>query len=192
MFGKWLLDVCYFAVIKWYDFYLLLFIFIFISPSGSNKRKANKKNITSPPNFEIWGTLIFLTPTCPPTDLQTKCPHWSHAGGTCRRGAQVLAKGLLIGEHPYLNSGWNVMDGFLVFISLVDIAFVMLSETQSPRIFGILRVFRLLRTLRPLRHVQFVTRLPVSRSGAGDGWDSCDVRMGRYRAVPYAVPGVRN
>jgi len=81
----------------------------------------------------------------------------------------VLAKGLLIGEHPYLNSGWNVMDGFLVFISLVDIAFVMLSETQSPRIFGILRVFRLLRTLRPLRHVQFVTRLSVPRSGAG-GW----------------------
>jgi len=69
---------------------------------------------------------------------------------------QVLAKGLLIGEHTYLKSGWNIMDGFLVFISLVDIAFVMLSETQSPRIFGILRVFRLLRTLRPLRHVQLL------------------------------------
>jgi len=67
--------------------------------------------------------------------------------------AQVLAKSLLIGEHAYLKSGWNIMDGFLVFISLVDIAFVMLSETKSPRIFGILRVFRLLRTLRPLRHV---------------------------------------
>jgi len=66
-----------------------------------------------------------------------------------------MAKSLLIGEHAYLKSGWNIMDGFLVFISLVDIAFVMLS-TQSPRIFGILRVFRLLRTLRPLRHVHVI------------------------------------
>jgi len=69
---------------------------------------------------------------------------------------QVVAKGLLLGKHAYLKSGWNIMDGFLVFISLVDIAFVMLSSTQSPRIFGILRVFRLLRTLRPLRHVYFL------------------------------------
>ena len=69
---------------------------------------------------------------------------------------QVIAKGLLLGKHAYLKSGWNIMDGFLVFISLIDIAFVMLSSTQSPRIFGILRVFRLLRTLRPLRHVYFL------------------------------------
>lgn len=25
---------------------------------------------------------------------------------------QVLAKGLVIGQHAYLKSGWNVMDGF--------------------------------------------------------------------------------
>ena len=69
---------------------------------------------------------------------------------------QVLAKGLLLGKHAYLKSGWNIMDGFLVFISLVDICFVMLSSSQTPRIFGILRVFRLLRTLRPLRQVSSV------------------------------------
>lgn len=63
---------------------------------------------------------------------------------------QVLAKGLVIGQHAYLKSGWNVMDGFLVGISLVDIL-ISLSADSSPRIFGILRVFRLLRTLRPLR-----------------------------------------
>ena len=74
---------------------------------------------------------------------------------------QVLAKGLLIGKHAYLKSGWNIMDGFLVFISLVDIAFLMVSKAQSPRIFGILRVFRLLRTLRPLRYVH-VTRSLLS------------------------------
>lgn len=65
---------------------------------------------------------------------------------------KVLAKGLLIGKHAYLKSGWNVMDGFLVFISLTDIV-ISLTAASSPRIFGILRVFRLLRTLRPLRYV---------------------------------------
>ncbi|XP_069124372.1 voltage-dependent T-type calcium channel subunit alpha-1G-like isoform X2 [Argopecten irradians] len=63
---------------------------------------------------------------------------------------KVLAKGLLIGKHAYLKSGWNIMDGFLVGISLVDIM-ISLTANSSPRIFGILRVFRLLRTLRPLR-----------------------------------------
>ena len=63
---------------------------------------------------------------------------------------QVLAKGLLFGKHAYLKSGWNVMDGFLVIISLVD-TMISLTANSSPRIFGILRVFRLLRTLRPLR-----------------------------------------
>lgn len=65
---------------------------------------------------------------------------------------KVLAKGLLIGKHAYLKSGWNVMDGFLVLISLTDIVISQISHS-SPRIFGILRVFRLLRTLRPLRLV---------------------------------------
>ena len=63
---------------------------------------------------------------------------------------QVIAKGLVVGKHAYLKSGWNVMDGFLVIISLVDIL-ISITADSSPRIFGILRVFRLLRTLRPLR-----------------------------------------
>jgi voltage-dependent calcium channel T type alpha-1G len=63
---------------------------------------------------------------------------------------QVIAKGLLVGQRAYLKSGWNIMDGGLVFISLVDIILSM-SASHSPKIFGILRVFRLLRTLRPLR-----------------------------------------
>ncbi|KAK7113083.1 hypothetical protein V1264_012439 [Littorina saxatilis] len=63
---------------------------------------------------------------------------------------KVIAKGMIVGKHAYLKSGWNVMDGFLVIISLVDIL-VSLTANSSPRIFGILRVFRLLRTLRPLR-----------------------------------------
>ncbi|KAH9513030.1 Voltage-dependent T-type calcium channel subunit alpha-1H [Bulinus truncatus] len=63
---------------------------------------------------------------------------------------KVIAKGFFIGKHAYLKSGWNVMDGFLVIISLIDI-FISMSASSSPKIFGILRVFRLLRTLRPLR-----------------------------------------
>ncbi|KAL8610475.1 hypothetical protein ACOMHN_060395 [Nucella lapillus] len=63
---------------------------------------------------------------------------------------KVIAKGVFVGKHAYLKSGWNVMDGFLVIISLVDVL-ISLTANSSPRIFGILRVFRLLRTLRPLR-----------------------------------------
>ncbi|XP_038064371.1 voltage-dependent T-type calcium channel subunit alpha-1I-like isoform X5 [Patiria miniata] len=63
---------------------------------------------------------------------------------------KVLAKGFFIGEHAYLYSGWNIMDGSLVVISWIDIT-ISLVSSNSPEIFGILRVFRLLRTLRPLR-----------------------------------------
>ncbi|ESO12678.1 hypothetical protein HELRODRAFT_148954, partial [Helobdella robusta] len=63
---------------------------------------------------------------------------------------KVSAKGMLFHEHAYLKSGWNIMDGSLVFISLVDIVVSLIAST-STRIFGILRVFRLLRALKPLR-----------------------------------------
>ena len=64
--------------------------------------------------------------------------------------AKVLAKGFCCGENTYMKSGWNVMDGSLVIVSLVDML-ITLTARSSPKIFGILRVFRLLRTLRPLR-----------------------------------------
>lgn len=54
------------------------------------------------------------------------------------------------GNNAYFNSGWNIMDGSLVTISIIDLLMSLLSDS-SPRIFGILRVFRLLRSLRPLR-----------------------------------------
>ncbi|GAB6025910.1 hypothetical protein CHUAL_011882 [Chamberlinius hualienensis] len=63
---------------------------------------------------------------------------------------KVVAWGLWYGPRTYFRSGWNVMDGILVIVSLVDILMSMYS-TSSPKIFGILRVFRLLRSLRPLR-----------------------------------------
>ena len=63
---------------------------------------------------------------------------------------QVIAKGFLFGRHAYLKSGWNIMDGSLVVVSIIDII-ISLTASHSRHIFGILRVFRLLRTLRPLR-----------------------------------------
>ncbi|KAF3426148.1 hypothetical protein E2986_05217 [Frieseomelitta varia] len=63
---------------------------------------------------------------------------------------KVVASGMLYGSDAYFTSGWNVMDGVLVIISIIDLSMSLLSSS-SPRIFGILRVFRLLRSLRPLR-----------------------------------------
>lgn len=63
---------------------------------------------------------------------------------------KVVAMGLYFGNGVYLQSSWNVLDGLLVFVSLVDIL-VSIASAGSNRILGILRVLRLLRTLRPLR-----------------------------------------
>lgn len=65
---------------------------------------------------------------------------------------QVVAMGLYFGHGVYLQSSWNILDGLLVFVSLVDIL-VSVASAGGNRIFGILRVLRLLRTLRPLRSV---------------------------------------
>lgn len=72
---------------------------------------------------------------------------------------KVIACGLLFGPETYLHTGWNVMDGSLVIISIVDLLTMNRSPTTmtgtesdaTTRIFSMLRVFRLLRTLRPLR-----------------------------------------
>ncbi|XP_076326543.1 voltage-dependent T-type calcium channel subunit alpha-1G-like isoform X2 [Tachypleus tridentatus] len=63
---------------------------------------------------------------------------------------KVVAKGLWYGKYAYLKNGWNIMDGSLVLVSMVDFMLSFIAF-GSPRIFAILRVFRLLRSLRPLR-----------------------------------------
>uniref|UniRef100_A0A8C0K3V6 Calcium voltage-gated channel subunit alpha1 H n=1 Tax=Canis lupus dingo TaxID=286419 RepID=A0A8C0K3V6_CANLU len=63
---------------------------------------------------------------------------------------KVVALGLVSGDHAYLQSSWNVLDGLLVLVSLVDII-VAMASAGGAKILGILRVLRLLRTLRPLR-----------------------------------------
>ncbi|CAL8312704.1 unnamed protein product, partial [Arctogadus glacialis] len=61
---------------------------------------------------------------------------------------KVVSMGFYLGEQTYLRSSWNVLDGFLVFVSLIDI---VVSMAGGAKILGVLRVLRLLRTLRPLR-----------------------------------------
>ncbi|CAF3677485.1 unnamed protein product [Rotaria sp. Silwood1] len=72
---------------------------------------------------------------------------------------KVIASGLICGSHTYLRSGWNLMDGSLVIISIIDLATmhrgplttINFESDATTRLFSMLRVFRLLRTLRPLR-----------------------------------------
>ena len=74
---------------------------------------------------------------------------------------KIVASGLICGANTYLHTGWNVMDGFLVIISVIDLATMNRGGTTTTpisaepdatsRLFSMLRVFRLLRTLRPLR-----------------------------------------
>ncbi|XP_053300102.1 voltage-dependent T-type calcium channel subunit alpha-1I [Pleuronectes platessa] len=61
---------------------------------------------------------------------------------------KVVSMGLYVGEQAYLRSSWNILDGFLVFVSLIDI---VVSMAGGAKILGVLRVLRLLKTLRPLR-----------------------------------------
>ncbi|XP_068451694.1 voltage-dependent T-type calcium channel subunit alpha-1I-like isoform X2 [Clinocottus analis] len=61
---------------------------------------------------------------------------------------KVVSMGLYLGQKAYLRSSWNILDGFLVFVSLTDI---VVSMAGGAKILGVLRVLRLLRTLRPLR-----------------------------------------
>ncbi|XP_039520815.1 voltage-dependent T-type calcium channel subunit alpha-1G isoform X4 [Pimephales promelas] len=63
---------------------------------------------------------------------------------------KVVALGWCFGEKAYLKSSWNVLDGMLVMISVIDIL-VSLIFNSGTKILGMLRVLRLLRTLRPLR-----------------------------------------
>jgi len=74
---------------------------------------------------------------------------------------KIISAGLICGPDTYLRTGWNVMDGFLVIISIIDLATMHpasgpsintnVESDATSRIFSMLRVFRLLRTLRPLR-----------------------------------------
>ncbi|XP_077595329.1 voltage-dependent T-type calcium channel subunit alpha-1G isoform X3 [Stigmatopora nigra] len=63
---------------------------------------------------------------------------------------KIVALGWCFGDQSYLRSSWNILDGMLVMISVIDILVSFISNSGT-KILGMLRVLRLLRTLRPLR-----------------------------------------
>uniref|UniRef100_A0A667YQL9 Voltage-dependent T-type calcium channel subunit alpha n=1 Tax=Myripristis murdjan TaxID=586833 RepID=A0A667YQL9_9TELE len=63
---------------------------------------------------------------------------------------KIVALGWCFGDKAYLRSSWNILDGMLVLISVIDILVSLISNSGT-KILGMLRVLRLLRTLRPLR-----------------------------------------
>ncbi|GFY66107.1 voltage-dependent T-type calcium channel subunit alpha-1I [Trichonephila inaurata madagascariensis] len=121
---------CRIAENKWFDYAILVFI-------ASNCVTLAMERPTIPPDsYER----LFLTGT----------NYIFIIVFTFEMIVKVMAKGLWYGRNAYFKSGWNIMDGFVVGISLVDVLLSFVAES-SPKIFGILRVFRLLRSLRPLR-----------------------------------------
>lgn len=126
-------------------------------------------------------------PSRPPGSPQLLCS--SNAPPTCTPphcASQVVALGLVSGGHAYLQSSWNVLDGLLVLVSLVDIV-VAMASAGGAKILGILRVLRLLRTLRPLRW---------GRRGVGgrgcvpeEGGAGAGFRLGSGTRLCYVRPG---
>lgn len=73
---------------------------------------------------------------------------------------KVLAYGFIFGNDAYMRNGWNIMDGLIVFISLVDVLIALFTK-NAIKLFGLLRIFRLLRTLRPLRVINRASGLKL-------------------------------
>ena len=88
-------------------------------------------------------TLAMERPHIPPDSLERAFLSVSNYVFTVVFGVEMLLKvvawGMFYGKDAYFTSGWNVMDGMLVTISIVDLLMSLLSS-KSPRIFGILRV----------------------------------------------------
>ncbi|XP_031699954.1 voltage-dependent T-type calcium channel subunit alpha-1G isoform X4 [Anarrhichthys ocellatus] len=63
---------------------------------------------------------------------------------------KIVALGWCFGNKSYLRSSWNILDGMLVMISVIDILVSLISNSGT-KILGMLKLLRLLRTLRPLR-----------------------------------------
>ncbi|XP_074524806.1 voltage-dependent T-type calcium channel subunit alpha-1H-like [Halichoeres trimaculatus] len=74
---------------------------------------------------------------------------------------KVFAMGLFFGKDSYSRSGWNIMDGLLVILSLVHIC-ISLVGTSEPTVLSTLRVFRVLRMLRSLRLIKRAPRLKLA------------------------------
>jgi voltage-dependent calcium channel T type alpha-1G len=95
-------------------------------------------------------TLAMERPLIPPDSIERAFLSFSNYVFTFVFAVEMLLKvtavGMFYGQNAYFDSGWNIMDGLLVTVSIVDILMSLLSS-GSPRIFGILRVRGLLQQL---------------------------------------------
>uniref|UniRef100_A0A1I7VI90 Ion_trans domain-containing protein n=1 Tax=Loa loa TaxID=7209 RepID=A0A1I7VI90_LOALO len=100
-------------------------------------------------------TLAMERPSIPPKSLErqflTFTGYVFTVIFTIEMSMKVVANGCLFGKDAYFKDGWNILDGALVIISLINVVFELLVHIDSPKIFGVIRVLRLLRALRPLR-----------------------------------------
>uniref|UniRef100_A0AAV2JQB6 Ion transport domain-containing protein n=1 Tax=Knipowitschia caucasica TaxID=637954 RepID=A0AAV2JQB6_KNICA len=70
------------------------------------------------------------------------------------RTPQVVSLGLVLGSDSYLRCRWNVLDGILVSMSMIDMIVTLADPSHNnaeKSMLGIFKVLRLLRTMRPLR-----------------------------------------
>ncbi|XP_074525801.1 voltage-dependent T-type calcium channel subunit alpha-1H-like [Halichoeres trimaculatus] len=74
---------------------------------------------------------------------------------------KVVALGLVFGKNSYCRSLWNIIDGLLVILSVVQILVSLISKGKTNRL-KVLKVLRLLRTLRPLRLIKRAPRLKLA------------------------------
>ena len=65
---------------------------------------------------------------------------------------KATSLGFVLGKEAYLKNSWNVLDFFLVSVSLIDVIISLLASGDA-KILSLLRVFRIMRTLRPLRAI---------------------------------------
>jgi len=73
---------------------------------------------------------------------------------------KVTAMNFYWGPDPYWAQGWNKLDGFLVFVSVIDVTLTV-AAVEGGSLLRLLKIFRMLRALRPLRAIN---KLPGLRA----------------------------
>ncbi|KAM4726217.1 voltage-dependent T-type calcium channel subunit alpha-1I-like [Anableps anableps] len=74
---------------------------------------------------------------------------------------KITALGFIFGKGSYCRSPWNILDGFLVLTSLIDVG-ILLGTPGKNSSLSILKILRLLQTLRPLRMIERTPKLRLA------------------------------
>jgi hypothetical protein len=111
----------------------------------------------------------------------------------CEASIKIIAKGLIynnLGEiKPYLDSGWNRVDAFVVTISTVDLI-LMISGNGSK--LAALKALRALRALRPLRVIKRFENLRIIVNALFATFSSMQnvLMVGTLLLLIFAIMGV--